>query len=140
MQVFELLYYVYLLFFGVYVSMRIACGRFTAGQWRFFACICPALLLLQGLCLQIRGIDGVWLLYPLIVHLPIVLALILFRRVKWDAAVVSLAITYALCQLPRWVGLVIRTLMPAAPAALIIHLACCCFCCWTGSVWRPFAA
>lgn len=82
MQVFELLYYVYLLFFGVYVSMRIACGRLKGGQRRFFMLLCPALLLLQGVCLQFWGVDGVWLLYPLIVHLPIALALILKQGVK----------------------------------------------------------
>ena len=125
MQVFELLYYVYLLFFGVYVSMRIACGRLKGGQRRFFVLLCPALLLLQGLCLQFWGVDGVRLLYPLIVHLPIAQALILRRGVKWDVAAVSIVISYALCQLPRWIGLLVQTLALVEPASLLIHLACC---------------
>ena len=125
MQAYELLYYVYLLFYGVYASMRIACGRFTGSHWRFFSILCPALLLLQGVCLQLWGVDGVWLLYPLIVHLPIALALILNRRVRWDVAVVSIAISYALCQLPRWIGLVVQALALTGPAAVLIHLACC---------------
>ena len=125
MRTYELLYYIYVLFFGVYVSMRISCGRFSAREWRFFALICPALLLLQGICLQFGGIDWVWMLYPLIVHLPIALALIWNRGIKWDIAVVSVVISYATCQLPRWIGLVVQALPLVAPAALIIHLACC---------------
>ena len=35
MQAYEILYYIYLVFFGVYVSMRIACGRLKGGQRRF---------------------------------------------------------------------------------------------------------
>ena len=125
MQAYELLYYVYLLFFGVCASMRIACGPFTAREWRRFAFACPALLLLQGLCLQLWGSDGVWMLYPVIVHLPIVLGLTLLQGARWSVAVASVAITYALCQLPRWIGLVIQALGLARPAALLIHLACC---------------
>ena len=82
MQAYELLYYVYLLFYGVYASMRIACGRFTGSHWRLFSLLCPALLLLQGVCLQLWSVEGVWLLYPLIVHLPVALALILNRRAR----------------------------------------------------------
>ena len=44
--------------------------------------LCPALLLLQGVCLQLWSVEGVWLLYPLIVHLPVALALILNRRAR----------------------------------------------------------
>ena len=119
----DILYYIYVLFYGVYVSMRIACGRFTTREWRFFAVICPLLLLIQGIYLHLGGIDSVWLQYPMIVHLPIVLALIGERRVKWDVAVVSVVISYAMCQLPRWLGLVIETLRLAEPAQLFVHLA-----------------
>lgn len=119
----DILYYVYVLFYGAYVSMRIACGRFTAREWRFFAVICPLLLLLQGLYLHLGGMESVWLQYPVIVHLPIVLALIGNRGVKWDVAAVSVVISYAMCQLPRWLGLAIGTLPLEEPAQLFIHLA-----------------
>ena len=52
-------------------------------------------------------------------------ALILKQGVKWDVAVVSIVISYALCQLPHWIGLLIQALALVDPASLLIHLACC---------------
>jgi len=123
--IYDILYYIYVLFFGVYVSLKIACGTVAGREWRLFAVISPALLIFQGIFLQLCGFDMVWMLYPCIVHLPITLALILFLKVKWDTALVSVVISYSMCQVLRWIGLVIDTLVFIPIVSFILHLSLC---------------
>lgn len=120
---YELLYYIYILLFGVYASLRLSCGAMAARHWRVFCGASPLLLLLQGVCLQIWDMDVVRLLYPFITHLPVFLALLLVLKIKWNAALTSVIISYALCQLPRWVGLAIYGVKLAPGASFLIHLA-----------------
>lgn len=122
---YDVLYYVYVLFFGVYVSIRIACGTVSAKGWKVFAALCPLLLILQGICLQLFGMDMVWRLYPAIVHLPLALCLILVLRAKWDAALFGVIISYSMCQLLRWIGLLIEPLGFFPWVTLLLHLSLC---------------
>lgn len=121
-MLYDILYYICVLFFGVYCAMKLACGPFTRREWRLFGVLCPALLLVQGVLLELLGMDWIWRLYPLIAHLPIVLTLIFSVRVKWDAALLSVIISYSLCQVMRWIGLVVALFCQMPMAALIIHL------------------
>lgn len=121
----NLLYYIYVLLFGTYVSLRIAAGAFSSKEWRLLTVACPALLILQGVLLQTQGIDRVWALYPLLTHLPLLLMLVLFCHTDGCSAAVSVAIAYALCQLLRWLGLLIGTLRLPAPVTLALHLSAC---------------
>jgi len=118
----DILYYVYILFFGAYSAMKLACGKFARKTWNLFAVLCPALLLVQGILLEFLGIEWIWKLYPAIAHLPIALVLILFLHVKWDTALLSVFISYSLCQMMRWIGLAVNVFCQMPVAALIIHL------------------
>lgn len=122
---YEILYYMYVFVFGSFVSMRIACGSFTAKTWRVFAVLCPALLLLQGIALQFCGMDMVWKLYPLIAHLPLMVIMVAALHAKWVASAVSVIISYSMCQMLRWLGLLGEWLGLSQPGALVIHLASC---------------
>ena len=121
----DMLYYVYILLFGVYSAMKVACGRLGRREATLAVILCPSLLLVQGVMLEWLGMDWIWRLYPLIAHLPIVLVLTWRMRVKWDAAFLSVIISYALCQMMRWVGLVVELFCHSPVAALIIHLSLC---------------
>lgn len=123
--IYDILYYVYILCFGVYCAMKLTRGDFTRKDWSLFAILCSALLLVQGILLDRVGIESIRQLYPLIAHLPIALALILLMRVKWDAALLSVIISYSLCQIMRWPGLVVNVFCQTSIAALIIHLSLC---------------
>lgn len=125
MQIHDILYYVYILFFGVYVSLRIACGAFSLRHWRLFASAAPVLLILQGICLQLWGIEQVWAFYPLITHLPLLLLLILPGCASLIRAVIAVAIAYALCQLLRWIGLLIGLFAIPPAVSLLLHLTAC---------------
>jgi len=120
---YDLPYSIYVLLFGVYVSMKIACGNFSSKHWRLFLVACPLLLLLQGIVLLYVNADAVRLFYPMITHVPLILLLIFPFAVRPDIAVVSVMISYSVCQLPRWLGLLLAAL-PLPPAAFVlIHIA-----------------
>ena len=120
--VYDLLYYVYVLFFGVYVSIRLSCGRLGEKHWKLFGVSSVALLMMQGIITLLLGMETVRMLYPLIAHLPIVLSLVFCLKAKWDVALTSVITSYALCQLTRWVGLMIG-MAPLPPLLIcIIHI------------------
>lgn len=122
MTAYDLLYYVYVLVFGVYASMRMACGAPNDRFWRAASVLCASLLLAQGVSLHLAGENGVRTFYPLLTHLPIMLTLWLVMKARPGAAVISVLIGYSLCQLLRWVGLAVG-LGFSQPSAAIIHLA-----------------
>ena len=121
----DILYYVYVLFFGAYSAIRLACGRFGQEQKRLFFVLCPGLLIVQGLLLDLLDIEWIWRLYPLVAHLPIVLALLLFLHAKWSTALLSVIVSYSLCQMMRWIGLVVSVFCQTPVTVLMIHLALC---------------
>lgn len=103
----DLVYYTYVLLFGVYIAVRIACRSISRKAWRLYGVLSLLLLLVQAVCLRAFGMGGVQMLYPLIGHLPVALTLIWILKVRWDGAVVSVVISYSMCQLLRWIGLVL---------------------------------
>lgn len=124
-MMYDILYYIYILFFGTYVSVKLACGTVASREWKAISVICPVMLIAQGVILQLWGIHMVQKLYPVIVHLPIVLVMILILKAKWDTALVSVMISYSLCQLLRWVGLMTDSFGLFPILSAIVHLALC---------------
>lgn len=125
MKLMDLPYSIYVLLFGVYVSMRIASEHFDTREKRFFVFFSTVMLSLQGAMVRHFSESAVRLGYPLIVHLPIVLVLWLRMKADWRLSIVSVLITYALCQPLRWMGLALA-LLPLAPALrTLLHIAAC---------------
>lgn len=120
-----LLYDVYVLIFGVYVSLRIACGRLDARGWKIMTAACPLLLALQGIVLSFVGSDVVRVLYPVLAHLPVLLMLHLLMKIRWNASMVAVAISYSMCQLLRWVGLLVDAVADRSAGAALVHIALC---------------
>lgn len=119
---YELLYYSCIACFGVYISMKLSCGVFSVRHWKLFGLSSAVLLLIQGVCSLLLGLEAVRMLYPLITHLPLMLLLILYLKTRWDIAFTSVITSYALCQLPRWIGLVFAAL-PLQPFVIYaLHL------------------
>lgn len=118
-------YSIYALLFGVYVSIRIACG-YPDGRKRHLGILFGLLLLgLQGVIMQLHSSDTVRLLYPVITHLPLIVFLALGMKAGWFSSLVSVLISYAMCQLLRWTGL-LAELTPLSPLwRTILHLCAC---------------
>ena len=104
------------LFFGLFLSILIAGGWQDTRQRRRLLAFCPVLLAVQGLFWALWGTQTVEMLYPLIVHLPLVLILIFVLKKTPPVALVSVGTAYLLCQLPRWVEQIISavTRLPLA--------------------------
>lgn len=67
----------------------------------------PLFLLIQTPSGLILGVDVTQQLYPLIVHLPLILILILALKRPVGVSLVSVCTAYLCCQLPRWVDLTV---------------------------------
>lgn len=98
------------LIFGLFLSTFIAGGWNSPWQKKLIFILCPVFLMLQSPCWLILGVETTKRLYPLIVHLPLVLILIFVLKKRFGIALVSVCTAYLCCQLPRWVNLSIAAL------------------------------
>lgn len=95
------------LIYGLFLSAHIAGGWTNRQQHRLLVVLCPLFLLIQTPCWLILGESATKQLYPLIVHLPLVLILIFALKKPMGIAVVSVCTAYLCCQLPRWAELAV---------------------------------
>lgn len=95
------------LIYGLFLSASIAGGWENRRQKRLVLALCPLFLLIQALCWLSFGESVTKQLYPLIVHLPLVLILIFALKKPVGIAVVSVCTAYLCCQLPRWADLMV---------------------------------
>lgn len=73
-------------------------------------CYMIVTLLLQGLISFFYGFDLLRLLYPYVVHLPLILLLYMLSK-KFLWSLVSVLLAYLCCQLRRWIALLITTIL-----------------------------
>jgi len=95
------------LIYGLFLSAHIAGGWTNRRQKRLIWVLCPLFLLIQTPCWLILGESATKQLYPLIVHLPLVLILIFALKKPLGIALVSVCTAYLCCQLPRWADLTV---------------------------------
>ncbi|NLK88205.1 MAG: sensor histidine kinase [Clostridiaceae bacterium] len=92
------------LVFGAALSVCFA-GMEHTRRNRFAAGICIFILLLvQFFSWRLFGLDLTSKLYPLIIHLPMILFLTIYLKHSWLISTVSVLTAYLCCQLPRWIG------------------------------------
>lgn len=106
----EIFNYCLVLIYGLFLSIFISGSWKTSAQKRLVFILCPIFLALQGLCSLLWGVDAARQIYPLIIHLPLVLILIFILKKKAGVALVSVCTAYLCCQLPRWVNLLLTSL------------------------------
>ena len=110
------------LVYGLFLSVDIAGGCETPRQRRLVWLLCPAFLLVQSLGWLLLGETGVKRIYPLIVHLPLVLILVLALRKTWGVAIVSTCTAYLCCQPPRWGSMAVEALTRSAVAGDLVYI------------------
>ena len=94
------------LVFGLTVSVLFAGiestkkNRFTTGL------LCVIFLFVQTASYWLWGLDLTSKLYPLIIHLPLILIFSLYYKRPWLISVVSVLSGYLCCQAPRWFGFI----------------------------------
>ncbi len=93
-----------ILLYGVLLSVNFAGSIASAKELRILAAMCLIVSMVQLVSYWSWGYDMTTKLYPLMVHLPNVLMLVLVLKRPWGVSIVSVLTAYFCCQLPRWVG------------------------------------
>ncbi len=97
------------LLFGVYISaafLGIRMNRKNGGRLLLFSLAVGAVDILSYALL---GTDGTQKVYPLIVHIPLVLFLSFYYKYKPALAALSVLTAYLCCQISNWLGLLAMT-------------------------------
>ncbi len=101
---FGLIRFGFSLLFGVALSVSFAGIEHTRKSNLVVGYFSVILLFLQSSCWWLFGIDLTSKLYPLIIHLPMILFLIIYLKRPWLISTVSVLSAYLCCQVPRWIG------------------------------------
>lgn len=112
------------LIYGLFLSVFIAGGWDGRKERRLVFALCPLLILIQIPFWALLGTETVRKLYPLIVHLPLVLTLILALKKPVGVALVSVLTAYQCCQIPRWINLSVATMAGSPLAGEIAYTLC----------------
>ena len=92
--------YVLVLVYGLALSADLSTGGYVSRQQKhLLTLLCLLFLLMQGLGLVLLGERTVKQLYPLVVHVPLVLILILFMKKSVGVAIVSTCTAYLCCHI-----------------------------------------
>ena len=92
------------LLFGVAVTILFAGLERTRRNNIVIGTACGILLAIQLAFWWFWGLDTTSKIYPLIIHLPMMLLLTLYFKRPWTISAVSVLSGYLCCQAPRWVG------------------------------------
>ena len=102
------------LIYGVFISITISGGCDNKQQKLIIFVGSIVILLIQSLCAIFYGVDVTRKLYPLIVHLPLILLLVFVLKKRIGIALVSVLTAYLCCQLPHWVSLAVAGISDSA--------------------------
>lgn len=100
-----LLNYGVILFFGVFVSAAFLGIAFHKKNVLMLLGFCTAAVLLQSVSYALYGYSFTEKIYPLIIHLPLILFLAFSFRKKIPAAMIAMMSAYLCCQLSNWFGI-----------------------------------
>lgn len=92
------------LLFGVAVSVLFAGIEPTKKNRFITGLLCAIFLLVQTASWWFLGLDMTSKLYPLIIHLPLIVIFSLYYKRPWLISAVSVLSGYLCCQAPRWIG------------------------------------
>lgn len=117
-------------FFGTSLSVSIAGGCKSRRDWIVLFAVCPVFLALQTLSWLSFGLAFTKQLYPLLIHLPLLLVLVFGLKRPFSISLVSICTAYLCCQLPRCCDITVTALTGselAGQAAYTLMIAPICF-------------
>jgi len=92
-------------------------NRFTTGL------LCVIFLFVQTASWWLLGLDLTSKLYPLIIHLPLIVIFTLYYKCPWLISAVSVLSGYLCCQAPRWFGFLAGAALDSRLADHIFYIA-----------------
>ena len=108
-------------FFGASLSVSISGGCKTRRDWAILFSLCPIFLALQALSWLALGLDITKQLYPLLIHLPLLLTLTLGLKRPLKISLVSICAAYLCCQLPRCCDITVTAITRSPLAGQIAY-------------------
>ena len=115
--------YVLVLIYGLALSADLSTGGHVSRQQKYLlTLLCLLFLLMLALGLVLLGERTVKQLYPLVIHVPLVLILILFMKKSVGVAIVSTCTAYLCCQPPRWGRIAVEALTQSTLAAELVYI------------------
>lgn len=109
-QILALLHHATTLLFGIYISaafLGIKMNRKNILTLLGFSCTVGVVYIFSFLQL---GVNGTQQIYPLIIHLPLILFITFYYKYNPVLAVLSVFTAYLCCQISNWVGIAALTL------------------------------
>ena len=122
-QILFFIRYGLLLLFGIELSTAFSGVRHTRKNIGILLGAFAAFSVFQLITFFYLGEESVWLLYPLITHLPTFLLLRLVYHKRITTIIAAITSAYACCQPANWFSLLIRTLTNSPVAEHITHIA-----------------
>lgn len=90
--------------FGIFLSADFSGVRFRKDPLPRLLLFTGLVLAAQGLCFCFLGLKLTRWVYPLILHLPLVMFLAVGYKKPWPVAVASVFLAYLCCQIPQWIA------------------------------------
>lgn len=98
----ELFNYCLILAFGFYLSIFISGGNRGKREYSLSSALCLGLILLQLPFFLLFGEYVTRQIYPLIIHLPLILYIVFVQKKNIGIATASVMTAYLCCQVPKW--------------------------------------
>lgn len=110
------------LVFGITVSVLFAGIEATKHNRLVVGFLCLLFLGVQTGSYWIFGLALTSKLYPLIIHLPLIIIFTLYFKRPWLISIVSVLSGYLCCQAPRWFGYLAGAIFQSRPADHIAYM------------------
>ncbi len=111
------------LVFGIAVSVLFAGIELTRKNRLVTGLLCVIFLFVQTASWWLLGLDLTSKLYPLIIHLPLIVIFSLYYKRPWLISAVSVLSGYLCCQAPRWFGFLAGAVLGSRLADHIFYIA-----------------
>ncbi|MFT4104166.1 MAG: ATP-binding protein [Lacrimispora sp.] len=111
------------LVFGLTVSVLFAGIEPTKKNRLVTGLLCVIFLFVQTASYWLLGLDLTSKLYPLIIHLPLIVIFTLYYKRPWLISAVSVLSGYLCCQAPRWFGFLAGAALESRLADHIFYIA-----------------
>lgn len=111
------------LVFGITVTVLFAGIEPTKKNRLITVFLCVIFLFIQTASWWLLGLDLTSKLYPLIIHLPLIVIFSLYYKRPWLISAVSVLSGYLCCQAPRWVGFAAGSMLNSRLADHIFYVA-----------------
>ncbi|PHV70550.1 histidine kinase [Sporanaerobium hydrogeniformans] len=110
------------LVFGIAVTVLFAGIEPTRKNRLVAGLLCVIFLFVQTISWRLLGLDLTSKLYPLIIHLPLIVIFSLYYKRPWLISTVSVLSGYLCCQAPRWVGFMGGAALDSSLADHVIYI------------------